>query len=163
MLSRDDEDEALKGVILLDLPDHDSTEVSHHLEVERLVQLADMFVWVLDPQRYADAAIHDRLLKPLAGHQDVMLVVLNHIGSVPEDRRAGMVEDVRRLLVADGLPDVPVLPVSARHGWGIDDLRERIAKRVAAKKVTRNRLEADVKTAATRLQEVSGTAQRSAE
>ncbi|MCD6640458.1 MAG: YfjP family GTPase, partial [Nocardioides sp.] len=157
MLSRADEDEELRGVVLLDLPDHDSTEVSHHLEVERLVQLADMFVWVLDPQKYADAAIHDRLLRPLAGHQDVMLVVLNHIDSVPEDRRQPMVDDVRRLLVADGLPNVPVLPVSARHGWGIAELRSQIAQRVAAKKMTRSRLEADVRTAAERLAAAAGT------
>ena len=69
MLSKADEDVEMRGVVLLDLPDHDSTEVSHHLEVDRLVQLADMLVWVLDPQKYADAAIHDRFLKPLAGHQ----------------------------------------------------------------------------------------------
>ena len=94
MLSAADEDVELRGVVLLDLPDHDSTEVSHHLEVERLVQLADMLVWVLDPQKYADAAIHDRFLKPLAGHRDVMLVVLNHIDTVPEDRRASMIDDV---------------------------------------------------------------------
>ena len=59
------EDNELDGVVLLDLPDHDSTEVSHHLEVDRLVQLADLLVWVLDPQKYADAAIHDRYLAPL--------------------------------------------------------------------------------------------------
>ena len=59
----------LDGVVLLDLPDHDSTEVSHHLEVDRLVQLADLLVWVLDPQKYADAAIHDRYLAPLASAQ----------------------------------------------------------------------------------------------
>ena len=47
-----------------------------------------------------------------------MLVVLNHIDTVPEDRRAGMVDDVRRLLDADGLGRVPVLPVSARQGIG---------------------------------------------
>ena len=157
MLSRADDDQELRGVVLLDLPDHDSTEVSHHLEVERLVELADMMVWVLDPQKYADAAIHDRFLKPLAGHEGVMLVVLNHIDTVPEDRREGMLDDVRRLLAADGLPGVPVLPVSARHGWGIDVLRAEIAKRVAEKKVTRARLEADVKAAAQRLQDASGT------
>jgi hypothetical protein len=143
--------------VLLDLPDHDSTEVSHHLEVERLVQLADMLVWVLDPQKYADAAIHDRFLKPLAGHRDVMLVVLNHIDTVPEDRRQSMLDDVRRLLEADGLPGVPVLPVSARHGWGVDELRSLIVKRVAEKKATRARLEADVRTAALRLQEEVGS------
>src|SRR5690606_34466904 len=103
----------LDGVILLDLPDHDSTEVSHHLEVDRLVQLADMLIWVLDPQKYADAAIHDRYLKPLAGHQEVMLVVLNQIDRVPEDRRDAMVDDVRRLLVADGLTGVQVVPISS--------------------------------------------------
>ena len=157
MLSKGDEDAELRGVVLLDLPDHDSTEVSHHLEVERLVQLADMLVWVLDPQKYADAAIHDRFLKPLAGHRDVMLVVLNHIDTVAEDRRDSMVADVRRLLEADGLAGVPVLPVSARHGWGIDELRQMVAERVAAKKVTRSRLEADVKSAAQRLQEATGT------
>ncbi|WP_374456323.1 YfjP family GTPase [Nocardioides sp.] len=157
MLSKGDEDVEMRGVVLLDLPDHDSTEVSHHLEVERLVQLADMLVWVLDPQKYADAAIHDRFLKPLSGHADVMLVVLNHIDSVPEERRQSMLDDVRRLLEADGLSGVPVLPVSARHGWGVDELRSLIVKRVAEKKATRARLEADVRTAALRLQEEVGS------
>jgi GTPase Era involved in 16S rRNA processing len=157
MLSQGDEDAEMRGVVLLDLPDHDSTEVSHHLEVDRLVQLADMLVWVLDPQKYADAAIHERFLRPLAGHSDVMLVVLNHIDTVPENRRASMVQDVRRLLEADGLTGVPVLPISARHGWGVDELRGLVAQRVAAKKVTRSRLEADVRAAAERLQEATGT------
>jgi GTPase Era involved in 16S rRNA processing len=158
MLSTGREDNALQGVVLLDLPDHDSTEVSHHLEVDRLVRLADMFVWVLDPQKYADAAIHDRYLAPLASHKDVMLVVLNHIDTVPEARRDGMVADVRRLLEADGLGGVPVLAVSARHGWGIEELKKQIAKRVAEKKATRARLAADVRAAAERLQAVSGNA-----
>src|SRR4051794_4498773 len=41
------EDREMEGVVLLDLPDHDSTEVSHHLEVDRIVKLADLLVWVL--------------------------------------------------------------------------------------------------------------------
>ena len=112
------EDSALQGVVLLDLPDHDSTEVSHHLEVDRLIELADLMVWVLDPQKYADAAVHDRYLAPLATHQDVMLVVLNHIDEVPVDRRESMMADVRRLVDADGLIGVPVLATSARTGRG---------------------------------------------
>lgn len=150
------EDEALQGVVLLDLPDHDSTEVSHHLEVDRLVELTDLMVWVLDPQKYADAALHDRYLAPLATHQDVMLVVLNHIDEVPEDRRRSMVDDVRRLVDADGLDRVPVLATSARTGEGIDELRAQIASRVRAKQVTRARLEADVRSAAARLREAGG-------
>jgi GTPase Era involved in 16S rRNA processing len=157
MLDTGREDNALQGVVLLDLPDHDSTEVSHHLEVDRLVQLADLLVWVLDPQKYADAAIHDRYLAPLASHEGVMLVVLNHIDTVPEDRRRGMVDDVRRLLAEDGLSDVPVIAVSARQGLGIDELRGEIARRVRAKKMTRQRLEADLKAVAGRMDAASGT------
>lgn len=148
----------LDGVVLLDLPDHDSTEVAHHLEVDRLVDLADLLVWVLDPQKYADAAIHDRYLAPSADHQDVMLVVLNHIDTVPEDRLPSMLEDIRRLLDADGLDRVPVLPVSARVGTGIDELRTEVARRAAEKKATRSRMDADVRAAAGRLAAATGDA-----
>jgi GTPase Era involved in 16S rRNA processing len=158
MLDTGREDQALQGVVLLDLPDHDSTEVSHHLEVDRLVTLADLLVWVLDPQKYADAAIHDRYFAPMASHRDVMIVVLNHIDIVPPEKREAMVSDVRRLLAADGLEGVPVVPLSARHGDGVDELREMIAERVATKKANRARTEADVKAAARRLDEATGTA-----
>ena len=158
MLETGREDTAMRGVVLLDLPDHDSTEVSHHLEVDRLVQLADMLVWVLDPQKYADAAVHDRYLAPLASHQDVMLVVLNHIDTVPEGRRQTMLDDVHRLLAADGLSRVPVLPISAKQQIGIDTLRDEVVKRVGAKKMARTRLEADLRGAAAELSALTGTA-----
>lgn len=158
MLDTRRESNALEGVVLLDLPDHDSTEVAHHLEVDRLVALADMFVWVLDPQKYADAAIHDRYLAPMRTHADVMVVVLNHIDTVPEDRRDAMVDDVRRLLAADGIPDVPVIPISARHGIGIDQLKGEIEKRVADKRMTVGRIEADVRAAAGELRAAGGDA-----
>lgn len=158
MLDTRRESNELDGVVLLDLPDHDSTELSHHLEVDRLVALADMLVWVLDPQKYADAAIHDRYLEPLKTHDDVMVVVLNHIDKVPEERRQSMIDDVRRLLDNDGLQKVPVIPVSARLGWGIPELRAEIARRVADKKATKGRIEADVKTLAGRMRDASGDA-----
>jgi hypothetical protein len=84
-------------------------------------------------------------------------VVLNHIDEVPVDRRESMMADVRRLVDADGLVGVPVLATSARTGEGVDELRDEIARRVRAKQVTRARLEADVRSAAARLQEASGT------
>ena len=148
----------LDGVVLLDLPDHDSTEVAHHLEVDRLVSLADLLVWVVDPQKYADAAIHDRYLAPSADEQDAMLVVLNHIDTVPEDRRQSMMDDVRRLLDADGLDRVPIFVVSARFGTGMPELKAEIARRSAAKQATRARLDADLHTAARHFSEASGDA-----
>ncbi len=149
-------DEELDGLVLLDLPDHDSTEVAHHVEVDRLVKMADLLVWVLDPQKYADAAVHDRYLRPLATHRDIMLVVLNHIDEVPAARRPAMVEDLRRLLAKDGLETVRVIATSARHGEGIPELKAAIAGEVSAKKAVKARLMADVSSVATRMQAVNG-------
>lgn len=156
MLDTRREGHELDGVVLLDLPDHDSTEMAHHLEVDRLVELADMLIWVLDPQKYADAAIHDRYLEPLKSHHEVMVVVLNHIDKVPEERRESMLADVRRLLDNDGLPQVPIIPASARLGWGIPELKQEIARRVADKRATKGRLEADVRAVAGTMREASG-------
>ena len=41
-----DKEADLRGLVLLDLPDHDSTAVTHRLEVDRLVGLVDLLVWV---------------------------------------------------------------------------------------------------------------------
>jgi GTP-binding protein EngB required for normal cell division len=158
MLDGPVEDHALDGLVLLDLPDHDSTEVAHHVEVDRLVKLSDLLVWVLDPQKYADAAIHDRYLRPLATHRDIMLVVLNHIDTVPEARRESMLADLRRLLAADGLESVPVIAASARRGDGIPELKRAIGERVRAKKAVKARLMADVSSVAQRMQQVNGDA-----
>ena len=51
---------------------------------------------------------------------------------------------------------MPVYAISARDGIGIDQLRAEIARRVAGKKQTVTRLEADLKSAAVPLNEASG-------
>ncbi len=90
-----DPDGALDGLVLLDLPDHDSTERQHRVEVDRLVQLVDVLVWVVDPQKYADAALHDRYLKPLARHAEVMTVVLNQVDRLGPAEREQCLRDLR--------------------------------------------------------------------
>jgi GTP-binding protein EngB required for normal cell division len=151
-------DRDLRGLVLLDLPDHDSTEVSHHLEVERLVQLADVLVWVLDPQKYADAAVHDRFLRPLSSHSEVILVVLNHVDELAADRVDACLSDVRRLLELDGLGKVPLLATSAARGDGLPELRRALVDRVAQKRSARERLAADVQVTAERLAAQTGAA-----
>ena len=148
---------ALDGLVLLDLPDHDSTEVDHRMEVDRLVQLVDMLVWVVDPQKYAYAAIHDRYLKPLAQHSDVMLIILNQVDKLSAGQLEQCLKDLRRLLASEGLAKVPVMAVSAATGQGIDELRETLAKQVAEKQAAALRLAADVSVAAAKLSEASGT------
>ncbi|MGW0192557.1 YfjP family GTPase [Nonomuraea sp. NPDC003201] len=141
----------LSGLVLLDLPDHDSIQVSHRLEVDRLVELVDLLVWVVDPQKYADAALHDRYLRRLAAHRGVMLVVLNQVDRLPESAVDRCLRDLRRLLDEDGLAGVPVLAVSARTGAGLAELRALLNDRVAERKSWSTRLAADITTAAARL------------
>ncbi|SEQ04001.1 GTPase [Microlunatus flavus] len=148
---------ALDGLVLLDLPDHDSTAAEHRTEVDRLVALVDVLVWVVDPQKYADAALHDRYLRPLAGHAAVMLVVLNQVDTLTSDARAACLRDLRRLLDAEGLERVEVLGVSAATGEGLDVLLRRLAHVVAGKRAAAERLAADVGRATDRLASASGT------
>ena len=139
------------GLVLLDLPDFDSVEASHRMEVDRLVRLVDLLVWVVDPQKYADAALHDRYLRPLAGHAAAMLVVLNQadrLGGQAPSARA----DLERLLEAEGLDGVPVLAASARTGEGVDALRRALAERVAGREAALARLAADVEAIASSLE-----------
>ena len=137
-------DDDLRGLVLLDLPDHDSTQLAHRLEVDRLVALVDVLVWVLDPQKYADAAVHERYLRPLARHGEVMVVVLNQVDRLAPADVDDTVADVRRLLADDGLADVPVLSTSATTGAGLDRLRAVLTGAVAAHRAALRRIAADL-------------------
>jgi GTP-binding protein EngB required for normal cell division len=159
MLDPSAEDERLDGLILLDLPDHDSTEVEHHIEMDRLVRYADALVWVLDPQKYADAAIHDRYLRPLASYRDVTVVVLNQIDRIDYTERAAALEDVRHILDNEGLEGVTLIGASATRGDGLDELKRELHNRIRAKQSARERLRSDVDAAAVSLASVGGTSE----
>lgn len=149
----------LDGLVLVDLPDHDSTEKGNQLQVDRMVQLVDVLVWVVDPQKYADGVLHERYLQPLADHAAVMLVVLNQIDKLDQAARAACLRDLRRLLDAEGLAKTEVHAVSAETGEGLPELRTLLATKVADKLSAARRLAADVGTAADRLSTASGTAE----
>jgi GTP-binding protein EngB required for normal cell division len=139
------------GLVLLDLPDFDSVRLAHRLEVDRLVELVDLLVWVVDPQKYADAALHDRYLRPLSGHAGVMLVVLNQVDRLDPAAREACLADLRRLLDREGLGQVPVLAASARTGEGLPELRQVLGDRAAARRAAVQRLEADLQGTAAEL------------
>lgn len=134
----------LTGLVLLDLPDHDSV-MSHATElVDRLVSRADVMIWILDPQKYADAAVHRRFLAPLAGHRDVLAVVLNQSDLLSESQVDDCVTDLRRLLDSEGLHDAPVLVTSAVTGAGLGELRQMLVDAVVARRAAAARISADV-------------------
>jgi GTPase Era involved in 16S rRNA processing len=136
--------DALAGLVLVDLPDHDSAVREHQAEVDQAVGLADVLVWVTDPQKYADASWHDRYLKALSHHADIMLIVLNQTDRLPPEAVAECAADLARLVEADGLNGVPVIPVSARTREGVDELRRQLTERVSGRRAAADRLAADV-------------------
>lgn len=141
----------LRGLVLLDLPDHDSVEPDHRAVVDRLLPLVDLLVWVVDPQKYADDALHTGYLRHLVGHEGAMLVVLNQMDTVPVGAQAGLLRDVSRLLVEDGLTDVGVYAVSARTGDGVPVLRGALGRAVAGRGIAETRAAAEIDDAATAL------------
>ena len=143
-----DDEAALRGLVLLDLPDHDSVDPAHRAVVDRLLPMVDLLVWVVDPQKYADDALHSGYLRHLGAHEAAMLVVLNQIDTVPVDQRAGLTADVGRLLAEDGLDGVPVLAVSARTAEGVDTLRARLGVSAGHRSVAAERAGAELHDAA---------------
>ncbi|MFE1783758.1 GTPase [Streptomyces sp. NPDC059506] len=145
------EDGALAGLVLLDLPDHDSAVGTHRREVERMLRLVDAVVWVVDPEKYADAVLHDRYLRPLACHADVTVVVLNQVDRLPSDTVEQVLDDLRGLLDEDGIavgehgePGAVVVAASAVTGQGVGELREVLVRTVAEGRAARRRLAADL-------------------
>jgi energy-coupling factor transporter ATP-binding protein EcfA2 len=136
--------DGLGGLVLLDLPDFDSIEASHRLEAERIVALADLVLWVVEPQKYADASLHDRYLRPLATHADAMAVVLNQADLLAPMQVHAWREDMESLLERDGVAKLPLVVVSARDGAGIPDLRRLLTDRVAARDAAVAKLAADL-------------------
>jgi GTPase Era involved in 16S rRNA processing len=143
--------DTLAGMVLVDLPDHDSAVREHQAEVDQAVAQADVMIWVTDPQKYADASWHDRYLKALVHHADVMLIVLNQIDRLPPEAVAECTADLARLIEEDGLTGVRVIPVSARTKEGLDELRRELTERVAGRRAAADRLAADVDRLAERL------------
>jgi hypothetical protein len=135
---------AMHGLILLDLPDHDSVVTGDSNQVDRLVGMADLMVWVLDPQKYADAAVHRKYLVPLAGHSEVIAVVLNQSDLLSAGQIEECAGDLRRLLDSEGLHEAPVVVTSAITGAGLDQLRRLLVRAVSERKATSARISADV-------------------
>jgi GTP-binding protein EngB required for normal cell division len=135
---------SLQGLVLLDLPDHDSIRAAHLAEVDKYVSVADLIIWVLDPQKYADFAVHRRYFEQLSGHTGVTLIVLNQIDRLEPEEVTECVKDLHRLLEAEGMGGPTILTTSAKSGAGIDGFREVLADAVAARQARLERLVADI-------------------
>ncbi|GGU74650.1 ATP-binding protein [Streptomyces filipinensis] len=157
----------LRGLVLVDLPDHDSAALQHREQVDRILKLVDAVIWVVDPEKYADAVLHERYLRPLAGHAEVMFVVLNQVDRLPGEAADQVLDDLRRLLDEDGValgehgePGATVLALSALTGEGVGELREALGQFVAERGAAARRVAADVDAAAVELRPVYAAERR---
>ncbi|MFC9289523.1 GTPase [Streptomyces sp. NPDC057052] len=162
-----DAEAQLRGLVLVDLPDHDSAAVQHREQVDRVLALVDAVIWVVDPEKYADAVLHERYLRPMAGHAEVMFVVLNQIDRLPGEAAEMVLDDLRRLLDEDGValgeygePGATVLALSALTGDGIGELRELLGQFVTERGAAARRISADVDAAGWQLRPVYATTRR---
>lgn len=133
----------LDGLVLLDLPDHDSTAVEHRIEVDRLVELVDVLVWVTDPQKYADAALHLGYIQPLVNHAGILRFVLNQVDRL-DDGGASVAADFARLVADDGIAGAEVIPVSALTGAGFERFEAELAEAISARNAALVRVDADL-------------------
>lgn len=135
------------GLVLLDLPDVDSVAREHRDIAHRLVGMVDVVVWVVDPQKYADAVLHDEFIAPLSRHAAVTLVILNQSDRLADENVRTVLDSLAMLLQRDGLDtsgrSAP-MAVSAATGMGIGALRARIQEVVESKEAAAARLSADV-------------------
>ncbi|GIF75379.1 GTPase [Asanoa siamensis] len=153
----DGDDEApLRGLVLLDLPDFDSVEAAHRVEVDRLLGLVDLIVWVVDPQKYADRVVHDAYLREFHRHKDVTVVVLNQADRLSTADLPKVLGDLRRLLEEDGLGGVPVLATAAVQDAAMIELRRLLERTVAERQAALRRLSGDVDTVLARLEDLVG-------
>ncbi|WP_084342684.1 GTPase [Janibacter corallicola] len=143
-----DEGDDLDGLVLIDLPDFDSRQVEHRAEAERVLELVDVFVWVTDPQKYADAVLHEDYVGVLREYGAVTVVVLNQVDRLPRGGADEVSADLSRLLTRDGLTDHEVIATSTLSGAGTQTLRARLQEAVERSDASRHRLAADLRSAA---------------
>lgn len=151
-----DDQRRLHGLILLDLPDHDSTAVEHRVESDRLVGLVDVVFWVVDPQKYADFSLHADYLTELAENSANMVVVLNQIDKLSPEEQKAATDHLRHLLNEDGLSDTNVRVSSAVTREGIPEIRSILADTVDTKDAAAERLLADMQAMAKRIRKELG-------
>jgi Fe2+ transport system protein B len=118
---------------LVDLPDTDSVELDHRLQVDSLVARVDVVIWVVDPQKYRDASLHHGYLQQLSAHSNRFLFALNQIDRVDPGMRDALSDDFVQALDEDRIEDPQVIATAAapRAGppIGIDRLMDALDER----------------------------------
>lgn len=142
------ESHALSELILVDLPDLDSTAAAHKHIVESVLPVVDAVVWVFDPEKYSDETIHTEFLAKLTPYDNQFVFVLNQVDRLSE--ATGIVaRDLGRMLEADGFREPAVVSTSAIDGdSGAAELVKALSDRLDAKRTVVSKIATDLGVAA---------------
>lgn len=128
----------LAAVAVLDLPDLDSIEPGHAARVDGVLPRVDAVAWVSDPEKYADAVLHDRYLRRWTPRLGRQAFVLNKTDRVSPTDADVLRADIRGRLAALADGDMPILLTSAQRDP--QELRAWLTDGVEAREVVRRRL-----------------------
>lgn len=139
---------SLHSLVLVDLPDFDSTVEAHRRVAQEVLPRVDAVVWVFDSEKYADSVIHREFLAGLTPYTDQFVFVLNKVDRLGEstDRVAA---HLRTLLVDDGFPAPEVVEtVASGELLDVSQLRESLVERLDIKRTSMSKLLTDLRLAA---------------
>jgi energy-coupling factor transporter ATP-binding protein EcfA2 len=143
---RSHDEVGLGPVAILDLPDVDSVATEHRRRVEGLLPRVDAVAWVTDPEKYADAVLHDQFLRSWLPRVARQVILVNKVDRVTSEDARRIQRDLEADLGRESRgvrrPEVAVLLSSTAGEHGTDDLRAWLAAGVDAKAVVRARIAA---------------------
>jgi energy-coupling factor transporter ATP-binding protein EcfA2 len=144
---------------VIDLPDTDSVVAEHRHRVESVLPRIDVLIWVVDPEKYRDSALHHRYLQPLAGYASQFLFVLNRVDLVRPEDADRVAVDLRVALDEDGIAEPgcfppPWHPRSPSHG--VDEVMERLREMARYRETLYRKLILDLGRASTELESAVG-------
>jgi hypothetical protein len=150
------------GLALLDATDFDSIDRGNRAQLERLLPEVDGIIWVFDPEKYHDPAIHDRYIAPLADSAGQFVFVLNQIDRVEDRERLAIADDLRETLIADGIDDPALFYLAADPPGGlprgVDVLAGFLEARLDAKRLQLGAVLSDARRTARALASAAGVA-----
>lgn len=113
----------LDNIVLVDVPDHDSVRVDNARYVANLAPIADLLIWVVDPQKYADPGSY---IQKLEQRKQAAVVVINHTDLLSRQEIKSLHNHLRIILDNHQLEQVPIIHTSALYGQGVSALWQEI-------------------------------------
>jgi hypothetical protein len=107
----------MPSLAVLDLPDLDSLVAAHRRLVSDVLPYLDIALWVLDPEKYHDRAMH-QLVRSLLTHESTFRFVLNQVDRLDPADLVLVTEDLERALRADGVRNPLVWAAAADPTFG---------------------------------------------